>query len=382
MPDEPLPPHSRLAAEALRRGKAIRRKRQYARRGTMATIVVAAGVALAVTRTSPHAHGPTPAHNGTSTTFQPHLPPAFKWSKPKYLSLPYQNSVSVSCASPVFCVAVSDQADVSRFNGASWTPPVLLARGHVHLAAGGSVSVSCASSSFCVAVDGGLAGSSQPSGVTNDGAFLFDGRSWRPSRMKVDGNVQSVSCTTTHFCAAVDGSGNAITFNGSRWSQPKMVNPWGLLNDVSCTGRAFCVAVGSGRNGNAGEIVTYEGTSWSAQAAPLLGEPTSVSCPSPSFCAVIDTNGQVETFDGKSWGLPKNAVAAGGQWAYVSCASASFCVAASNHTGETATFDGSTWSGKRIVAGFGFMALSCPTPSYCAATNADNWIHSMGGVIP
>lgn len=61
--------------------------------------------------------------------------------------------------------------------------------------------------------------------------------------MNVDGSnaVVAVSCASSLFCAAVDLDGNALTYNGSSWSAPDMINE-GDLFAVSCPSATFCVA--------------------------------------------------------------------------------------------------------------------------------------------
>jgi hypothetical protein len=61
----------------------------------------------------------------------------------------------------------------------------------------------------------------------------------------------SVSCASASLCVAVDGTGNALTYNGTSWSQPQSIDPNGSLglSSVSCASSTFCVAVDG--NGNA-----------------------------------------------------------------------------------------------------------------------------------
>ena len=62
-----------------------------------------------------------------------------------------------------------------------------------------------------------------------------------------------VSCPASDFCAAVDGaSGNVVTFNGSDWSAPVNIDSKAansvngpvliFLMSVSCRSAMFCVA--------------------------------------------------------------------------------------------------------------------------------------------
>src|SRR5690242_14246237 len=83
--------------------------------------------------------------------------------------------------------------------------------------------------------------------------------------------LNSVSCPSSSFCVAVDLRGDAVTYNGTSWTPPAVIegekqNPDGTfqshrLTSVSCPSTSFCMAVDE--NGNA---VSYNGTSWSAPA--------------------------------------------------------------------------------------------------------------------
>jgi hypothetical protein len=62
-----------------------------------------------------------------------------------------------------------------------------------------------------------------------------------------------VSCPTSKFCAAVDGNdGNVVTFDGTSWTAPVNIDAEAANSDrkpiliflmsVSCVSAAFCVA--------------------------------------------------------------------------------------------------------------------------------------------
>jgi hypothetical protein len=46
--------------------------------------------------------------------------------------------------------------------------------------------------------------------------------------------LTAVSCSSASFCAAVDGNGNALTWNGARWSVPVAVSPSTRTATLSC----------------------------------------------------------------------------------------------------------------------------------------------------
>jgi hypothetical protein len=95
------------------------------------------------------------------------------------------------------------------------------------------------------------------------------------------------------FCAAADGDGNAVIWNGSSWSAPQLVDPTELLSALSCPTTSVCEAV----NDN-GDVFTYNGSTWSSQGE-LPGAPglIAVSC-APSLCVALDFNGNAYTYNG------------------------------------------------------------------------------------
>jgi hypothetical protein len=85
----------------------------------------------------------------------------------------------------------------------------------------------------------------------------------------------------------VDWSGNALTYRGSSWSKPVRIGlNQGGLESVSCSTASFCAALDY--DGNA---LTYRGSAWSKPARIAVGRVlTSLSCPTASFCAAVDTS--------------------------------------------------------------------------------------------
>jgi hypothetical protein len=110
---------------------------------------------------------------------------------------------------------------------------------------------------------------------------------------------------------------------------------------------------------------------------------SSVSCPSTSFCAAVDTKGSAATLNDGSWSSLQNIDSTASSdfndtMGTVSCASASFCVAGDN-LDDVYTYNGSSWSALHQLnssvtdATVGF-AVSCPTTSFCLAVDGNfNW---------
>ena len=196
---------------------------------------------------------------------------------------------SVSCSAPGFCAAVDNGSDAFTFNGTSWSSATVIDPGNE------LGTVSCPSASFCAAVDYG------PNVIT------FNGAAWsKPSAIDPAGYLQAVSCATVSFCVAIDRRGNALTYNGSSWSAPVNADPNGLSMGeggiswpvVSCPTSDFCAAV----DGSDGDLVTFDGSGWTAPvnvdakaansvSGPVLEFLMSVSCRSAAFCVAGDSSG-------------------------------------------------------------------------------------------
>ena len=132
-------------------------------------------------------------------------------------------------------------------------------------------------------------------------------RGRRPYEVDPGNSLESVSCPTASFCIATDGvNGNVFAWNGSSWSSPDSIGYlFGGLFSVSCPTASFCAAVDG-----YGAVLTYNGSSW---AYPVVIDPsdagsgivlTSVSCPTASFCAAVDNDGKAVTYNGSSWSSP------------------------------------------------------------------------------
>ena len=106
---------------------------------------------------------------------------------------------------------------------------------------------------------------------------------------------------------------------------------------------------------------------WSPTATIEGGiHPSSVSCPTASFCASVDVNGGAETFNGTSWSAPA-AIDPGNDLVFVSCTSASFCVTVDKK--GALTFDGSSWSAPvSVVTNAQLQAVSCAAVTFCMVT--------------
>ncbi len=289
---------------------------------------------------------------------------------------PGRGTELVSCASTSSCLVVGGNPsypgargavvnESSYWNGTSWS-----AAQRFGVNATSVTSVSCAPatsaakvakpSAWCVAVDD--AGD----------AMVFNGLRWTaPVPADRYGNLGSVSCPRRGACMAVDYTGRALAYDGQHWLTPVAIDLGGNVRSVSCPATTFCMAVGSD-----GRAVSYDGTSWSA---PRLidrdgGGLFAVSCPSTRFCVAVDFLARVLTWDGASWSAPRyvgvGTAGADGYGAPISCASTHLCVLV-DRAGNAFTYDGRAWSAPTFVdprAG-GLSSVSCPSATSCVAVD-------------
>lgn len=295
---------------------------------------------------------------------------------------------SVSCPTSSFCVATDAVGNAIVYMNGSWGAPMRIdtVLGHVALSrslsfnvrpgfpapAPSGLLVSCPTSSFCAAVDG--AGN----------AFTFDGVSWS-SADDIDGAfpLASVSCVSASFCVAFDGI-KAFAFNGVSWSSPTAVAAESALppaaSTVSCTTTTFCVALTS-----AGLEAVFNGTSWSTPIPVGGAGLSSIACLSASSCLAVDRNGSGTLFTGKSWSalamLDSSALQRGGL-ARVSCVPPAFC-AALEDGGEGRLFvieDGSASAPVRLEVTATPIAVSCASSSFCIAVDSDGRAFTYNGL--
>ena len=102
--------------------------------------------------------------------------------------------------------------------------------------------VSCAGHEFCIAVDG--ADPYQRSVTAGVGhAIVYRHGRWRaPAVIDSQHGITDVACASNRTCIAVDDAGNALRWNGRRWSPPRRVGA--LLEAVACPSPSRCTAVG------------------------------------------------------------------------------------------------------------------------------------------
>ena len=216
--------------------------------------------------------------------------------------------------------------------------------------------LSCApASTVCVATDtsGFALATTGPTG--NTPAWVASPADWYVRTLN---NQQSaVSCPSVSFCAAVDSFGGVLATNDpaagetATWTQTAGVDR-GLAYDPGCG---------------------YPG-------APDCGDGQfdDISCPSTALCAAVDNLGHVATSTNPSavsptWKLTAQTIDNYDRLAGVACPSVSLCIAVDGNSGKiftsTSPTNASSWKAVYTGGGAGFSAVSCASPTFCAATD-------------
>jgi tetratricopeptide (TPR) repeat protein len=119
-----------------------------------------------------------------------------------------------------------------------------------------------------------------------------------------NGYLESVSCPTTTFCAAVDDGGYGLTYSDGVWSSAQRIDAngyLGYLESVSCPTTTFCAAVD-----DEGYGLTYSGGKWSSshKIDPNFLALHSVSCATTTFCVAMDDEGYEFAYSNGKWSSP------------------------------------------------------------------------------
>ena len=181
-----------------------------------------------------------------------------------------------------------------------------------------------------------------------------------------DGKVTLYNGSDGYTQIVLDISGYVGAIPGPlTWSAGDRIDPArGNPTSVSCPTSTFC-AMSDARGG----VRTFNGSTWSDLAAqPAATVLRDISCVSASFCAAIDYSGHAFTYNGTSWsyaaGIATNATDQG--LSAVSCASPTFCVATAE-VNAVFTYDGTSWSAPHLLGTeFNLASVSCPTTTFCA----------------
>jgi len=230
---------------------------------------------------------------------------------------------AVSCPSPAgsLCVAVGEGGIYASSKPAGGAGAWLAAGGvgaHGH-------AVSCPSASFCVA-SFGYYGEVLTSNDPTGGAVA-----WKAAQVDGSHQVIGLSCPSESLCVGVDEAGNVITStHPSAGEGAWTVAHVGELASVSCPSTSFCAAVGP-----AGLMTSTDPTggagAWALQV-PETSETSQfhqIACASSSLCVASQLNGRVEesvdpSSGARAWGGQEGLDGTNGLSA-VACPSESLC---------------------------------------------------------
>jgi hypothetical protein len=195
---------------------------------------------------------------------------------------------------------------------------------------------------------------------------------------KLQGGLTDVSCTGYARCAGVDDSGQVVMFDGTSWSAPTQLtgtDEFRGFKAVSCRGSLFCVSVGDETG-----LWEYHGTAWQEVSVNVPSELIDVSCSSATTCVAITTDAAMVRRTAAGWGALTRVAPSGYLASAVSCPHRDFCVAAVRPSvtsvgGYVATFNGVSWSRPLRIDRYSYLtSLSCPSSSFCTATDAQGYV--------
>ena len=127
------------------------------------------------------------------------------------------------------------------------------------------------------------------------------------ARTSVLGNdAAAIACLSASFCVAVSGTSISV-FDGSTWTEKRLPRPVSYFGTASigCPVEGSCVAVTT-------TVSAIHLSEWCVERSRLGGchyaprerggaRPGGISCPSMTFCAVVDAIGTAVTLTGGKW---------------------------------------------------------------------------------
>jgi len=237
------------------------------------------------------------------------------------------------------------------------------------LVGGDPFALDCPTTTFCLA------------GFNTEGtdeAVTFNGHRWsNPSVIfKYDGELEAVGCLGADDCVAISGGGESRTLRGGKWSAPRSV---AAIDGYPFPGHAYalsCVPTGCDLVDDAGRAAWFDGRTWSALRSVDDAPFTAVSCVSANWCAASDGGGRVVFMRDRQWGRPATVDDSG--ISSLSCASTTACVAV-DLMGRWLRFDGSTWTPPARLASVTAlpMNVACVAGGHCLAVGMDGVTHRL-----
>ena len=281
---------------------------------------------------------------------------------------------AITCVSST-CVTVDDQGNIfaSTNSGASWSEQELVVGNKL-------TSVSCASSSLCLAADAAGAVTTFDPAVASSHTQSIDG----------ENSVNAASCIPSSTdCIVSDSKGNAYYAtnvstgtNGTwtKWGGPTEESP---SLAVDCPSSALCVlADGKAELGHGDRMyyATSLGGAWKEAYDPTYGV-VAVSCASTTLCVTGQAEGYIRYTTNpasEEWftvelGVPTMSA--------VDCLSSSFCAVVDSkgnvHIADTATKikEKTGWKSTDVDGTTALRGISCISTTSCVA------VDSVGDVL-
>jgi hypothetical protein len=230
--------------------------------------------------------------------------------------------------------------------------------------------LSCASRSFCVAATENEDGEGD---VTSGDALIFNGYGWTDDQVDDNAGLESVSCPTTRFCAALGDEGAEYVYRGYRWSGTNLTDDAAAL---SCASASSCETIGLH-----GSTERYDGRRWSYGAdVGSGGQLEAVSCASSTMCMAVDDNGHALRYDGAGWS--RVTIDHGTPLTSVSCPTARFCAAATGQSvgkGRYLLYDGRGWGRPLTIPQGNDFVVSCASSSFCGFADMNSDLAAVSG---
>ncbi len=217
---------------------------------------------------------------------------------------------------------------LERWNGSAWSvaPIALPSDAYVYEKGFRKIAInaiSCTSSTFCLAA-GSYAVKGPTGEITNKKlSESWNGTAWQiletPSVKTFNGSKQHLSCISKTWCMMTGTEiefaknyfiGNTAVWNGTSWIAGASF-PGYSLQSVSCTSSTFCAVaafIPREASEDQGIALTWNGTKWSSQT--LDGALRGVSCLSANWCTMVGFTGGYSTFPENNFSY----VASGARW--------------------------------------------------------------------
>jgi hypothetical protein len=182
-------------------------------------------------------------------------------------------------------------------------------------------------------------------------------------------SLGSVSCSTATMCKAVGVSGTILSWNGTSWSADD-AGTNEVIAGVSCPTVAFCKAVSTGNT-----ILSWNGTAWSGVSSPAAGGLYGVSCPTTTLCKAVGGFGAIVSWDGTNWSAESTNHGLSG----VDCPTVTLCKAVSPD-GAILSWNGTSWTEDSSGTTNFLSGVACATAAMCKAVGGDGTVMSWNGM--